>query len=122
MLFFTVTCSTDTKIKCQAALSMLRKTSFFSQKCSCEHPTIQPECTQIQNIAFKHPCLDTSEVTSYKKKPNTIINISFIVTSQISLPTCLHSKQACDNNKKCTQIYNKLFKSCMKMEKGCPNR
>ena len=72
---------------------MLRKTSFFSQKCSCEHPTIQPECTQIQNIAFKHPCIDTSEVSSYEKILDAIIKF-FIAISQISLPTCLHSKQA----------------------------
>merc|ERR1712045_703888 len=89
-----VTCSTNTKKKCQAALTMLKKTNFFSQNCTCENPTIQPECNQIQGIVFSHPCMD-AEFTSN------------------SLPTCLQSKRKCDKNKKCTQSFNMLSKACI---------
>jgi len=97
-----VTCSTDTRRKCLTALSMLRKTSYFSQNCLCKHPNIQPECNQVHSIVFKHPCMDED------LSPN-------------SLPTCLHSKQACDNSNQCTQIYKKLYNTCILYKGGCYN-
>ena len=54
--FFSVSCSTVTVTKCQAALRTLQGFPYFSPTCLCQEPHRDPECNQIREYLFDHPC------------------------------------------------------------------
>ena len=51
-----VSCSTVTVTKCQAALRTLQGFPYFSPTCLCQEPHRDPECNQIREYLFDHPC------------------------------------------------------------------
>ena len=55
-VFFAVSCSTVTVTKCQAALRTLQGFPYFSPTCLCQEPHRDPECNQIREFLFDHPC------------------------------------------------------------------
>lgn len=54
--FLSVSCSTVTVTKCQAALRTLQGFPYFSPTCLCQEPHRDPECNQIREYLFDHPC------------------------------------------------------------------
>ncbi len=56
LLFYSVSCSTQTTAKCQAALRTLKKFPQFLPTCLCREPHIEPECNQFTRMLFDHPC------------------------------------------------------------------
>ena len=45
-----------TVTKCQAALRTLQGFPYFSPTCLCQEPHRDPECNQIREYLFDHPC------------------------------------------------------------------
>ena len=74
-MFFSVTCSTPTVTKCQAALRTLQAFPFFKPTCLCkvgaqhrqlpiqqdtllQEPRLDPDCNQFKDFLVDHPCLN----------------------------------------------------------------
>ncbi|KAK3857826.1 hypothetical protein Pcinc_035944 [Petrolisthes cinctipes] len=53
----TVSCSTVTVWKCQAALRTLVVFSWFSPTCLCREARLAPQCNAFRDLLFDHPCL-----------------------------------------------------------------
>lgn len=53
---FSVSCSTVTVTKCQAALRTLQAFPFFRPTCLCKEPGIDPDCNYFRDFLFDHPC------------------------------------------------------------------
>ena len=66
VLFLSVSCSTVTVTKCQAALRTLQGFPYFSPTCLCQEPHRDPECNQIREFIFDHPC----GIVNNKGKPS----------------------------------------------------
>ena len=60
-----VTCSTVTVGKCQAALRHLQNFDYFKPTCLCREPHVDPECNSFRDFLFDHPCV-TSKKGKYK--------------------------------------------------------
>lgn len=56
LLLFTVSCSTVTVTKCQAALRTLQAFPFFRPTCLCKEPGVDPDCNHFRDFLFDHPC------------------------------------------------------------------
>ncbi|KAF6216044.1 hypothetical protein GE061_000381 [Apolygus lucorum] len=52
-----VSCSTVTVTKCQAALRTLQAFPFFTPTCLCREPQVDHECNSFRNFLFDHPCI-----------------------------------------------------------------
>ena len=56
LIQFTAACTTITVSKCQAALRTLRGFDYFSPTCLCKVDDVDPECNQLRDFIFDHPC------------------------------------------------------------------
>lgn len=55
--FVSVSCSTVTVTKCQAALRTLQLFPFFKPTCLCREPQVDQDCNSFRNFLFDHPCM-----------------------------------------------------------------
>jgi hypothetical protein len=99
-----VSCSTVTVTKCQAALRTLQGFPYFTPTCLCREPHRDPECNQIREFLFDHPC----GIVKNKESDPYPIN---------ALPTCSHSLDVCQEDRNCMQIYDNFQQAC-KVQNG----
>ena len=83
---FSVTCSTPTVTKCQAALRTLQSFPFFKPTCLCKEPRVDPDCNQFKDFLIDHPCLNAK----YKETDPYPVD---------ALPTCDHAQEVCGRDK-----------------------
>ncbi len=122
---FPVACSTVTVTKCQAALRTLQGFTYFSPTCLCKEPHRDPECNQIREFLFDHPC------SVVKAKGETIYLLRRVVNNSgiffaesdpypiDALPTCNHAYQVCKNRRDCMQDYNDFQSACSVQNGQC---
>ncbi|XP_073999587.1 uncharacterized protein [Rhodnius prolixus] len=99
-----LSCSTVTVTKCQAALRTLQAFPFFAPTCLCREPQVDHECNSFRNFLFDHPCIF---VINKEKDPYPID----------ALPTCNHALSVCQKDDSCIQIFEH-FKSHCKVRDG----
>jgi len=99
-----VSCSTVTVTKCQAALRTLQGFPYFSPTCLCQEPHRDPECNQIREYLFDHPCgiVNTKESDPYPID---------------ALPTCNQALSVCQKDRDCKKIYENFQQAC-KVQNG----
>nr|XP_018912186.1 PREDICTED: uncharacterized protein LOC109040652 isoform X1 [Bemisia tabaci] len=94
-----VSCSTATVTKCQAALRILQAFPFFKPTCLCREPQVDQECNSFRNFLFDHPCMFVSK----KEKDPFPVD---------TLPTCNHALDICLTQRECSEMYEDFRSSC----------
>ncbi|XP_066907291.1 uncharacterized protein [Halyomorpha halys] len=101
-----VSCSTVTVTKCQAALRTLQAFPFFDPTCLCREPQVDHECNFFRNFLFDHPCIF---VMKKEKDPFPID----------ALPTCNHASSVCQKDVACWEIFDNFKTHCKVREGKC---
>ena len=84
-----------TVTKCQAALRTLQGFPYFSPTCLCKEPSRDPECNQIREFLFDHPC----GIVSTKGK-----KFFFIILSTVIYGQARHSRKRAERFSETTSL------------------
>jgi trimethyllysine dioxygenase len=87
-----------------SALRTLQGFPYFSPTCLCQEPHRDPECNQIREYLFDHPCgiVNTKESDPYPID---------------ALPTCNQALSVCQKDRDCKKIYENFQQAC-KVQNG----
>uniref|UniRef100_A0A1B0B8N1 GDNF/GAS1 domain-containing protein n=1 Tax=Glossina palpalis gambiensis TaxID=67801 RepID=A0A1B0B8N1_9MUSC len=103
----TVSCSTVTVTKCQAALRTLQAFQFFRPTCLCKEPGMDPDCNHFRDFLFDHPC--GFVLKKAEKDPYPID----------ALPTCNHALSVCQQERKCLKLFEDFKTHCKVRDNKC---
>ena len=136
-IFLSVTCSTPTVTKCQAALRTLQSFPFFKPICLCkvgslslpllvtvttsllQEPRLDPDCNQFKDFLIDHPCLkakhkgETYNFTIAQTELHSQIFLPETDPFPVSaLPTCDHAEEVCSSDQVCSKKIDQFKRHC----------